>query len=1153
MPKRKSLQLSAEGWRQIEKARTKKGWGTQEEAWCDFAGVSRETLKRFLAKKAIRQNNFIALCREVGIDNYQDLVTKPRIDLKTSPRIDKNNFFGREQDVTTLTRWIVKENCRFLAITAFGGTGKSSLAKKLAVDLEKEFAGIYWIDLRNAPPIEQVFSNLITFLSDNQEIELPQDFNASWLRLLEYLNKNRWLIIFDNLESLLDGNSRRISYRSDRAEYKQLFIDLATCEYQSTVIVTSREQLPGVKYLLGETGAVRLYRLSGIDSKAVGILRQKVIGTDTQLQDVIIKSQGNPLAINVAALAINEVYQGDIEKFLAEDRAIFGDFEELLDRQWQRLSDRERSLMYGLALNREPINLKKLKDKIILDIKPYEVAKILSSLGDRSLIQVTEAGFALQNVISEYVTIKIVNTVFEEITSGQIQQLNLLNTHCLLEATAPDFIRIRQFQVIIQPILDYTTRKLPEKVIFQRLLQIINQLRHSDCDLKYGFAPGNIINLLVGLETDLTGANFSGLTIRQAYLQQVPLPQVSFRGCHFENTLFSQSLSSILAVAFNPEQTLLATGGTDGYVRLWQVADGKEVCAWQAHSDWIRTVNFSEDGILLASGGNDKVIKVWHWQNQQLRNRLEGHLDWVWTVDFIQQDQLLISTSTDRTAKVWHLATNQTVRDYNELKELAGAAWSVAFSSDRNTFASGTVEEVQLWSLNEQKLIRNFPEASTRVRALCFSPDGKYLAGSNDNQEIVIWQVATGKCIRTLPVPSTAAIWSLKYTPDGANLISCGTDSIQIWDLKNYQCLKTMQQPNHRIRSTAYSEKHNFLAVGSDDQMIGIWDTKKGESVRTILSYNNRIWALESGKINDLPVIASGSDDGKVRIWHATTGELLQTLSGHQGKVRTIKFCPQHRFLASAGSDRTIHLWDLHHLERSPTVYRQHTDLIWQLLFTDGGNTLISFSDDKTILKSNLRSREINSFPISPQEWNWTAAIDQKKGILTLAGDSGEIDLWNIATGKKIISFGKSKNRVKIVTFNTSGNLVSINEDGTIKVWDLNSYKCLDFKEHSFPEIRCSIIIPPQTTRSELVVTAGDDCLIRIYNDQLKELTALEGHQGSIWSLAYCPDWDYLYSCGEDETIKLWNLATGECFNTIDIPKLYQDMDLSDITGISEK
>ena len=1143
----RSLKASAEGLRLVERVRKKKAWNKYARVWCDTARVSETTLKRFHKPEAIDKENFINICEAIEVD-YKDIIGSARSFWGTSP--DVSFFCGRKAELETLSHWLIKDKCRVVAIKAMGGMGKSYLTKKLAANLEDKFAGVYWVSLQNAPLLERVVEDLLAFLSNQQEIKLADDFETNLLRLLEHLTEKSWLVVFDNVESILESNSFSGKYRARYENYGALFDRLCSCVHNSSIIVTSREQLPEIKRLSADTAPVRVLELQGINDAAIGILRRKGINAEElELNRLIKQYQGNPLALELAAATIKQTFNSKVELFLNTERLVFNDIKGLLDTQFKRLSPAETSLMYWLAIYREPATIKEFETDNLSRLSTAKIISALDSLRDRSLLQIKENCYTLQNVVMEYVSELIIDRAVKEIDT---QELELLDTHCIIQATAPDYIRIYQYQVLLNPILA-SFSKLPPKELANRLLKIIAKLRHTNSDLKYGYAPGNIINCLVGLQANLREADFSNLTIRQAYLQGVPLARVNFSRCHFQDTLFSQAIGSILTVTFNPDQTLLATGGTDGYIRLWQVANGQEVAAWKAHSDWIRVLSFSADGQLIASGGNDKIINLWQWQTQELKQRLSGHTDWIWSLKFTQKDNLtlLISTSSDNTARVWNIDTGKTVYVYDKLPELAGVVWSVAFSPDGETFASGTATKVQLWNINTRQWIRDVPDRSTRVRALCFSPDGKLLAGTNDRQEIVVWKVATGERLETLEVPSTAAIWSLQYTPDGTKLISSGTEVIQLWDMINYQPINTLKQPYHRVRSVSYSDRQNLLAVGSDDRLIKIWDMNRGQSVRTLSGQSNRLWTLAIGKVNDTATLASGSDDGCVRLWNASTGELIHTLSGHEGRIRSVAFSQDGQLLVSASNDKTIRVWDLTQ-GNTIRVYRQHTDWIWQVWLLNKSQSLISISDDKRVLRLNLQTETTESFPLSLQEWMWTAAINPQENILALAGDNKTIDLWTIEGKEKIASLEGHQQRIKAIAFNRTGNsIVSASDDNTIKVWDIQTKSCLSTIEDSAKETRSITVIPATDCREELIATAGDSCSIKISSPDGSKSTVLKGHVGSIWSLDYSRELNCLYSCSEDETIKLWDLETCKCLETISVPKLYQEMNLTEATGLS--
>jgi WD40 repeat protein len=1170
-----SLKATPDQLQRIRQARIEIGWPIDDPRWLVAASkiidpnedwekaeefkVSIGTWKRFLTGTAIKSEPYKAFCQILGFSWRETIATQAATSKHDWGEIpDSNIFIYRTPETATIQKWITTDHARLISIIGIGGIGKTALAAHIAHTNTPEFSSIIWRSLREAPTVEKILSDCIKHLSQHQHIALPESLNDQITTLIDRLRTDRCLIILDNAESILQSGSLSGKYHPKHQGYSNLLRRIGEANHQSCLIVTSREQLSEPRQLQGEFSPVKILQLSGLPAASQILQNKGINGTAAEIAQLTAQYHGNPLALQLVASTIKKTFHNNITNFLASP-SIFGDIEALLTSQFDRLSPTETSIMYWLAIHREPVTPSALATDI-LNTPIKTIIAVIDSLLDRSLIQATDQGFTLQNVVMEYVTDRFIHHINQEFTN---HQFDLFCTHAIMQATAKEYIRATQKRLLLEPIINHLGGHQHPQIIAQKLCAIIHHFRQTQSNTKIsentdsliGYAIGNIINLLVTAQIDLTGYDFSYLPISQAYLQGVNLPAVNFAYCHLEKTIFSQSLGSIFTVTFSPDQTILATGGMDGQIRFWLVADGQQIYAWQAHGDWIRNITFSPDGKLLASCSNDRTVKIWkihNWEQMDCLKILRGHTDWVWSARFVSVKGLLflISVSNDRTARVWNVLFGTCLFTFHQPEELV---WSVAFSNNGYTIASSSAKYVKLWNIWTQECTKVLTDDSERIRALAFSPDGQTLVGSDD-QHIKTWDVDSGERLDTFTIAENTAVWSLTYSPDGQQLISAGTDKIQIWNADNWQPIATLFEPRFRVRSIAYSPDQTMMAVGSDEQLVRIWDTKTSQPLKTFYGVSNRIWAIAVSipNANGSIYLASGSDDYQIRIWNAATGELLQTLTGHQGRIRSLAFSPSGKLLASASHDRTIKLWDVATGQCLQT-WRGHTDWVWSVQFGQDDQTLISASDDRTVLLWNTTTNDSQLLQDSPAEWIWAIASHPHAPMIAITGVSQQIELWDLHTNTIIQTLIGHQQRVRSIVFNSPGDkLASSSDDQIIKLWDIAHNQCLQTLIGHTKEIRTLTFIPTSTTTSEMLVSASDDLSLRLWDTNSGDcLGILTGHTQSIWSSCYSTDLQILYSCSQDETIKLWDLKSLECIQTITLPKPYQGMNITKVSGLS--
>ncbi|QMS90383.1 hypothetical protein HUN01_23385 [Nostoc edaphicum CCNP1411] len=1104
-------------------------------------GVDKQTIEKL----------FLAFHLKIDKSDYSSSNTR----LDWGEAIFNSAFYGRTEEITTLEEWILNEHCQLVALLGIGGIGKTTLSVKLAQKIQDNFEYVIWRSLREAPPVKIILGNLIQFLSDEQETEgnLPESFSDRVSRLLYYLQNYRCLVILDNAESILRSGSRAGLYREGYEEYSELLRRIGEATHQSCLVLTSREKPKEVALLEGQALPVRSLLLSGLKMlEGQEILKLKGLSAAQDEWKVMIERYaGNPLALKIVATTVQDIFDGNVTAFLQQDTSVFGDIRDILEQQFERLSDLEKDIMYWLAINRESMTLSELRDDIISPVPQARLLEAIESLGRRSLIEkatptlIEKTGslFTLQPVVMEYVTSSLIEYVCEEILT---QNIDLFRSKALIKATAKEYVKDTQIRLIIKPVIDgLLTAFRSKKTLENHLAQILATLREIS-PLEQSYTAGNILNLLCHLETDLGGYDFSYLTIWQADLQNVKLHNANFAHAHLAKSVFVETFGGIFSVAFSPNGKLLATGDTNGEIRLYEVANSQQLLTCKGHTGWVWSVTFSPDGQVIASGSNDQTIKLWDTSTGQCLKTLEGHNGGVRSVIFSPGGQVLASGSDDQTVKLWNISTGKCLKT---LQENGCSVWSVAFNPKGDVLASGNDDyKVRLWDINSSSCIHTLEGHTQRVYSVTFSPDGNTLASASHDQTVKVWDVSNGKCIKTLQ-GHTDLVHSVTFSVDGSALVSCGDDqTVRIWDFVSGQCLKTLQGHKSRVWSLAICINQNICASSSDDQTVKLWNISTGRCIKTFQGYNNGIWSVAVSP-TDNNILASGSNDQTVTLWDVTTGKCLRTLRGHGRRVTSVVFVPDSHLLASGSEDQTVRLWNLS-TSKCLKILKGHINRVTSITFSSDSYFLASGSDDQTIRIWDVTTGQCLNTLREHSGRTWSVTFSPDSHVLASGSHDRTVKLWDVRTGRCLKTLQGHTDWIYSVNFHTDGcTLASGSGDQTIKLWDVSTGQCLrTLQDHTNTVYSVAF-----SSDGRILVSGSGDQTVKLWDVNTGRcLRTLLGHTRWVWSVTFSSDDQTVVSCSEDETIKIWDVQTGECLKTLKSKNPYEGMNIASISGLTE-
>ncbi|MDR2117477.1 MAG: WD40 repeat domain-containing protein, partial [Planctomycetaceae bacterium] len=276
----------------------------------------------------------------------------------------------------------------------------------------------------------------------------------------------------------------------------------------------------------------------------------------------------------------------------------------------------------------------------------------------------------------------------------------------------------------------------------------------------------------------------------------------------------------------------------------------------------ITCIDLEKNGQLLAIGGDDCVVRLWDVQAKGFIRELQEHIDWVRGLAFSPDQSRLATVGQDGQIKLWDVQTGSLVRS---LKISQRGTQKILFHPNGSQFAvCGFEKNVRIYDAATGNLLKTLETHGTSNKAIGFSPDGSLLAVGGRTGVIRIWKTSDYQQLTDLKGDGRR-VHTVAFSPDSSQLASGGDGPfIMIWKPTDGTLLQTLQERPGKTFSLVFCGK-TLLASGESDNAIRIWDVTQNKNIITLLGHTGTISTMIYETATNR--LISGSFDTSLRFW----------------------------------------------------------------------------------------------------------------------------------------------------------------------------------------------------------------------------------------------------------------------------------------------
>ncbi|KAF4581846.1 small nucleolar ribonucleoprotein complex subunit [Ophiocordyceps camponoti-floridani] len=614
-------------------------------------------------------------------------------------------------------------------------------------------------------------------------------------------------------------------------------------------------------------------------------------------------------------------------------------------------------------------------------------------------------------------------------------------------------------------------------------------------------------------------------------------------------------LSTPVAVlAVDRTGTLLATGGTDGTIKVWDLSRGYLTHTFRGPSVLVSALHFFEVAahaqatgrppkrrkagkvrenlddeeiqqdtstrFRLASGSQDGKVRVWDLHKRSCVANLDSHVSDVQGLDYSAEQDAIVTASRDKTI-IWWDARSWKIRKVVPCLELIEAAGFI--DEGRLTFSAGSNGRLRIWDTDTGgEMTPKQPAKSDEeaVVSAIYRPGLPFILSTQVDHTLALYQLPIKDTATSLPSQEPFRrisgthdeVIDLSHVLPDRSMLALATNSedIRLISVAETETLDgpeewTNNQGQYFGQEVALLQGHqdivitmdvdwsgHWIATGAKDNTARLWRIDKSDG-------HHVCWAIFTGHAESLGAVA-----------------LPRTVPSEGTPDRSDPLKHPPRFLVTGSQDQTIKKWEIPRRPqpqgqkpnpRALYTRKAHDKDINAINVHHAGQLFASASQDKTVKIWSVEDGEVQGILRGHRRGVWTVQFAPAQLGAVRTEDSA-------VAGKGVVLTGSG--------------------DKSVKLWNLADYTCIrTFEGHSHSVLKVAWLSASkrqgQSKRAMQFASAGGDGLVKVWDANSGETECtLDNHEDRVWALAIDPETDGIVSGGGDGIVTFWKDTTAE-------------------------